>query len=165
MIGFILKILSHVDKYYKVYYLLYKSMKFLVTKFKNNKTMEGYWSKEAEKGAGKFFDDKVKSPVWFEPFDGMLATYGASWLDNTYSVKMPEQFVEAYKKIGTAFEKYYVEGEVTLSDFVESGDIATIVDGFIDVPKMTDDTEAIMFAALMKGVFDVVGSILNKEKE
>lgn len=166
MIGVILSILAHVDKYYKVYYLLYNTIKLIKKQIKTIK-MEGYWSKSAEKGASKFADDKIKFKGKFrllEAFDGIIIGYAISYLDDNFAVKMPEQFVDAYKKIGKAFEKYDDNGKVLLSDFVTSDDVAAIVDGFIDVPKMTDEVEAIMFAATMKGVFDVVANILKKEE-
>jgi len=32
----------------------------------------------------------------------------------------------------------------------------------VDIPKVTDETEAIFFAGIMKAIFDVVGKIVDK---
>ena len=157
----VLKIMAFLNNNYKVLYLIYRTLGLLY-KFLKNNNMEGLWSTKAEKGFGKFVDDKLSLPAWAEMFDGLVASKGIGWLDDAYSGKLPEVFTAAYIKVGKGFESYEDNGSVKLEDFVSYADVAVIIDGLVDIPKVTDEAEAILFAGILKGLFDVVGNYIKK---
>jgi len=161
------KILSFVSKHHKLIIISYNIIKNLINYLKVM-GQKGLWSKDAEKGFSQFIDDKVdltklgKFGWAFESVDGFLVNQGITYLDNSYSDKIPAAFEPTYIKIGKVFEEYKTNKELILSDFITHEEIAVIVDTLIDIPKVSDETEAIFFAGIMKAIFDVVGKIVDK---
>lgn len=130
---------------------------------------KGLWSKDAEKGFGQFIDDKVdlskiKKVGWaLEMVDGFLVNQAVTFLDDNYSENLPVAFKPTYIKIGKVFEEYKNDKTLVLSDFITPEEIAVILDTLIDIPKITDDVEALLFAGLVKGIFDIVAKVIKKD--
>lgn len=164
----LITVLAFVNSNYRAILLMYKIFNKLI-KYLNMATEKGYWSKAAEKGCGKFADDKIKikgaAGVIIEAFDGTLATYGIAYLDDNYSKYLPEAFVPAFKKLGLAFEAYSSDSKLDLSTVINPEELAIVLNGLVDVPKMTEDEEAILMAAILQGVFTVLQNTIFKSKE
>lgn len=160
-------ILSFVSTHYKLMVVCYKVINNLTIYFKNM-GQKGLWSKLGEKGFGQFIDDKIdlskiKKVGWaLELADGFLASQGAAFLDNSYSDKLPVAFKPTFIKIGKIFEEYTVDKNLVFSDFITSEELAVITDTLVDIPKITDETEAIFFSGVMKALFDIVGKAIHK---
>ena len=162
MTPFIINIIAFVSKNYKVFLLLYNGLELLY-KFLKQENM-GLWSKKAEKGFSQFIDDKLKLPIWAEPFDGMLANYGIGWLDGKYSSKIPSVLQPSYIKIGLAFEQYNSDKKIAIEDLIDVADVANIINALIDIPSMTEEEEGVLMAAVLQGLFTVVKNYIEKKK-
>jgi len=159
----ILKILSFVSKNYKALYLIYKVLKSLLNYFKQNK-MDGLISKKGEKGFGKFIDDKLKLPVWFEPFDGFLATQAIGMVDNKLSDKVPDNFKIIFTKLNVIFEKYEDTGTLQFKELVTVEELTEVINTLINIPNMTEDEEAIIISGILTGVFQLIKIYATKEE-
>jgi hypothetical protein len=160
----VLRVLAFINKHYKALYLIYQGLELLVNFLKKETTM-GLWSKNAEKGFSQFIDDKLKLPLWAEPFDGMLVNYTMGYIDGKYSDKIPEILKPVYIRVGGVFEQYEKDKTLDIAELISAEDISTIITNLIDIPMLTEDEETILMTAIVQGLFAVIKNYIEKKKK
>ena len=125
---------------------------------------KGLLTSEEEKQFGSFFDDlidftKFKGVVWniVEMLDGKLFTAGITYLDDTLADNIPENLKPAAKAFVLAAIELDYEAMVTHG--------TELLNQLIDIPKITEDNEAIMISGVLQGIVAVVLNFVNKEVE
>lgn len=87
--------------------------------------------------------------------DDQLFTLLVSFLDNKYGDKIPVDIKPAARAVALAV----INGD--LEELEKNG--ATLLATIVDIPDVSEDSEALMATALLKGIIDVVTIKLKKE--
>lgn len=134
--------------------------------------MKGILTKEQEKKFAKLLDqavdlgkvaDKVENKIakialnFSEMFDGYLFEVGITYLDDTLADKIPEDLkTTAGLFVVSCIEKDY-EG-IELHGHI-------LLNKIVDIPGLTEDTEAIFFAGTLKGIIEAIRTYLLEGKD
>ena len=124
---------------------------------------KGLLTAEEEKQFGQFIDDlidftKFKGVVWnvVEMLDGKLFTAGLTYLDDTLADKIPETLKPAAKAFVMAAIEQDWEAVVVHG--------TELINQLIDIPKISEDNEAIMISGVLQGIVAVVMNFVNKSE-
>lgn len=118
--------------------------------------MEGILTKEQEKQFANLLDEVIdftkisSSVVWnfVEMFDGKLFEIGVGYLDDVLADKIPDEF----KTISGQFVVACIEKD---TNGIESYG-TVLLNTLIDIPGLTEETEAIFFAGTLKGIIEAI---------